>query len=178
MSRTFNVAWLTLRRIVKTWGFGNASFLAELASLPTKFKKKVRYHVYSVESVSNDQVTYDVHTTLNMCSCFMGKTGAPCKHQLSSTITYILVTLFPCNLLCLASNFLNLQQAVHKFKMDGFQVCRKMILHLKKTSLSPQVCLADDLSDHEEPTSGENSIPDLQPSWSLSQQRELQNKFF
>ena len=42
---------------------------------------KMSETLYRVQSESKEDTTYFVDTTLSLCTCFVGKTGAPCKHQ-------------------------------------------------------------------------------------------------
>ena len=42
---------------------------------------KISETLYRVQSKSQEDTTYFVDTTLSLCNCFVGKTGAPCKHQ-------------------------------------------------------------------------------------------------
>lgn len=141
---------------------------------------KMSETLYRVQSESQEDTTYFVDTTLSLCTCFVGKTGAPCNHQHAVVKDFgvDLVNVVPVNSPFMHGQFLQLATG-QKDVPEGWFATLKQTGPVENPNPPPVPSVSKEQSSAHCPSaaSDEVSDDDFQDPWSLQQQRELQNKF-
>ena len=143
--------------------------------------------IYSVCSETKQGVVYSVDMSMGLCSCYVGNTGAPCKHQYAIVKHYNVESLnfVPVSSPMLHNLFYQVATGCTSIPNGWFQSLRA-----GSSSVSPTSSLAGNLSSqtvqaqspvvdemqvgNDIDTTGHDQLLGMD---SLQQQRELQNRF-
>ena len=146
---------------------------------------KLSETTYSVKSETKEDVTYFVDNAFGLCTCYIGKTGAPCKHQHAVVKFFGVDSITAVPVTSTVLRDLLFQLATGTKAPDGwFQTLRLPASSPDDpTPTSQSHSQSHSLADGHQaalllPTENmENGDVQGQDAWSLEQQRQMQNQF-